>query len=232
LKTKNKAARPCTVWNENSIFGQILRIVDIRGFLLKCVLISIQLLVGFNLHAQLIDSDTVAVVEEKPSNEEVHSPKKATLYSAILPGLGQAYNKKYWKIPLIYIGFGAIGYFIDWNNDYYQLNKRAYEHLTDDNPATDDFMKIEAVKYYDLENPTHFENFKDGLEKRQDYYRRNRDLLIISFVGFYGLNIIDASVDAHLFNFDISDDLTLKWQPSMLNINDNFVYCVNWKFNF
>ncbi len=206
--------------------------MDIRRCLFKGVLISIQLLVVFNLHAQRIERDTTIVQKEKPPDEAVHSPRKATIYSAILPGLGQAYNKKYWKIPLIYIGFGAIGYFIDWNNDYYQLSKTAYKHLTDDNPDTNDFMKIEAVEYFDLESPTDFENFKDGLLKRQDYYRRNRDLLIISFIGFYGLNIIDASVDAHLFDFDISDDLTLQWRPEMINFNNNFVYCMNWKFNF
>ncbi len=207
--------------------------MSIRRFFLKGFLFSIQLLLVFNLQAQLVDADTIQANNKKPAKqEEVHSPKKASIYSAILPGLGQAYNKKYWKIPLIYIGFGAIGYFIDWNNDNYQFNKTAYNHLTDDNEDTNKFMEIEAVKYYDLDNPSHFKNFKDGLVKRQDYYRRNRDLLIISFVGFYGLNIIDASVDAHLFNFDISDDLTFNWQPSMLNINNNFVYCVNCKFNF
>jgi hypothetical protein len=206
--------------------------VDIKGFLEKCVLIVIQLMMVFCLNAQVIDADTVSVKERKPAEEEVHSPRKATIYSAILPGLGQAYNKKYWKIPLIYIGFGAIGYFIDWNNDNYKFNKKAYKHLTDDDPNTNAFMEVEAVRYYDLDNPTHFQNFRDGLVKRQDYYRRNRDLLIISFVGFYGLNIIDASVDAHLFNFDISDDLTLNWQPSMLNINNNLVYSFNCTINF
>lgn len=206
--------------------------MDIKGFLEKCVLIVIQLVVVFCLNAQVIDADTVSVQEKKPGEEEVHSPRKATIYSAILPGLGQAYNRKYWKIPLIYIGFGAIGYFIDWNNDNYQFNKKAYTHLTDDDPNTNAFMEVEAVKYYDLENPTHFQNFRDGLVKRQDYYRRNRDLLIISFVGFYGLNIIDASVDAHLFNFDISDDLTLNWEPSMLNFNNNLVYSFNCTINF
>ncbi len=206
--------------------------MDVRKFFLKGSLILCQLLVVLSVHAQLVTGDTIPDRKVKPVEEEVHSPRKATIYSAILPGLGQAYNKKYWKIPLIYAGFGAIGYFINWNNDNYQFNKKAYEHLTDDNPDTNIFMEIEAVEYYDLDNATHFSNFKDGLVKRQDYYRRNRDLLIIGFVGFYGLNIIDASVDAHLFNFDISDDLTMNWEPSMRNIDDKLVYCINWKFNF
>lgn len=208
-----------------------------RGTILKYFLVFIQLLVGFNLQAQvLIEADTIQAVQQLPEEEgeEIHSPRKATIYSAILPGLGQVYNKKYWKVPLIYIGFGTIGYFINWNNENYQLFRTGYRHLTDDNPETQDYLKIEAVRRnnYNLENQTEFNNLKTALSKQQDYYRRNRDLLIISIVGFYGLNIIDASVDAHLFDFDISDDLTLKWEPSMMNFDNNFVYCLNFRFNF
>ncbi len=199
-------------------------------------LLLIQVSMVFSLRAQgLIEGDTLKPVNKKPVTEEgVHSPKKAAIYSAILPGLGQAYNKKYWKIPLVYIGFGAIGYFIDWNNDNYQLMLKGYRHWTDGNEETTGYLEIESIRRwnYDINDPTDYSHVKDALQKQQDYYRRNRDLLIISFVGFYGLNIIDASVDAHLFNFDISDDLTFDWQPSMLNIDNNFVYCVNLKFNF
>lgn len=190
----------------------------------------------FKLQAQLVEADTIQTIQPAVEQEEekVHSPKKATIYSAILPGLGQIYNKKYWKVPLIYAGFGTIGYFINWNNDNYQLFRIGYQHLTDGNPETQDYLKIEAVRRnnYNLDNQSEYNNLKTALSKQQDYYRRNRDLLIISFVGFYGLNIIDASVDAHLFDFDISDDLTLKWEPSMLNFDNNFVYCLNFRFNF
>jgi hypothetical protein len=200
-------------------------------------LLTILFLTGTNLQAQLIDADTLQVTQqltEQEAEEEVHSPRKATMYSAILPGLGQAYNKKYWKIPLIYIGFGTIGYFINWNNENYQLFRVGYQHLTDGNPETQDYLKIEAVRRinYDVDNPTDFNNLKNALSQRQDYYRRNRDLLIISFVGFYGLNIIDASVDAHLFDFDIGDDLTMNWQPSMIQFDNKSFYCVNIRFNF
>lgn len=186
------------------------------------------------IHAQvLVEADTIVEAKEvKKPTEEIHSPKKATLYSAILPGLGQAYNKKWWKIPIIYAGFGTIGYFIGWNNDNYQFNREAYQHLTDDDENTNLFMEIEAVKYYDLNDPTSRNNFADGLLRQQDYYRRNRDLLFITMLGFYGLQIIDASVDAHLFNFDISDDLTLDWQPQMQQLNKQNVYCINCTFNF
>ncbi len=201
-----------------------------------CFLIFIQLLRGVGVNAQLIEADTIQVVQEPAVKEEekVHSPKKATIYSAVLPGLGQAYNKKYWKVPLIYIGFGTIAYFINWNNDNFQLFKTGYKHLIDDDPETQDYLKIEAVRRqnYNLDNPNEFNNLKTALSRQKDYYRRNRDLLIISFVGFYGINIIDASVDAHLFNFDISDDISMKWEPAMMNFDNNVVYCLNFRIKF
>ena len=200
--------------------------------LLKSIFIITLLLVGYNLQAQLVNTDTTKVIKTEAELEKIHSPKKATIYSAILPGLGQAYNKKYWKIPLVYIGFAAIGYFIKWNNDNYQISKHAYKDLTDTIPETKFYETLTAYKYYDLNDPTSKANFADGLNKQQEYYRRNRDLLVISMAGFYGLQIIDASVDAHLFNFDMSDNLTLNWQPSMLNVNNELIYCINFTVNF
>ena len=192
-----------------------------RGFFSKILLFSLPLFFSINMLAQTTaqDSAFIAKANEVPTEVE-HSPKKATLYSTFLPGLGQAYNKKYWKIPLIYAGFGTIGYFIHWNNDNYKIMRQAYSDLTDGNDETRSYEDLEAAQYYDLDNPTDFNNFKTGLDKQRSYYRRNRDLLIISIIGFYGLNIIDASVDAHLFNFDISDDLTFQWVPGP-------VYCLD-----
>ena len=203
-----------------------------KSILLKSLLIFSLLLVGYNLQAQLVDADTTKVIKTEADLENIHSPKKATLYSAILPGLGQAYNKKYWKIPLVYIGFGAIGYFIDWNNKYYQTSRHAYKDLTDDDPDTKFYETLDAFQYYDLDDATSKANLISGLSDQQDYYRRNRDFLVICMVGFYGLQIIDASVDAHLFNFDMGDDLTLNWQPSMLNVNNEYVYGINLTMNF
>jgi len=206
-----------------------------KGFL-KIILIIIQLLLVSTLRAQLIEADTIQSAQEIPKKEapNAHSPRKATIYSAVLPGLGQVYNKKYWKVPVIYLGFGTIAYFINWNNDNYQLFRRGYFDLIDDDPETQGYLEIEAVKRnnYDLNNPTHFNNLRTALMRQKDYFRRNRDLLFIGMVGFYGLNIIDASVDAHFFDFDISDDLTLKWEPSLMQIDNNFVYCINFRFSF
>lgn len=198
----------------------------------KIFVITLLVFVSANLYSQEPAVDSLQYNISKPDSVKVHSPKRAAIYSAVLPGLGQAYNKKYWKIPLVYVGFGTIGYFIGWNNRNYNTYKFAYRDLTDSDPATDSYLDIEASQYYDLDNPTEYENFKSGLYKQQEYFRRNRDLLIISIVGFYGLNIIDASVDAHFFDFDISEDLTMNWQPTVQPYEKQLVYGLNFTFNF
>lgn len=199
--------------------------------LIKNNLFVLLILISCNLFGQELNIDSTKITEVPVNAEKVHSPKRATIYSAILPGLGQAYNKKYWKIPIIYAGFGTIGYFIGWNNKNYKTYKLAYSDFTDTIPETDSYLDV-VPPGYDLNNPTHEENFKSGLYKQQEYFRRNRDLLIISIVGFYGLNLIDASVDAHLFDFDISEDLTMNWQPTVQPHRKELIYGLNFTFNF
>ena len=173
-------------------------------------------------NGQLIEADTTKVMDETPLEIE-HSPQKASLYSAILPGLGQIYNKKYWKIPIVYGGFATIGYFVGWNNSQFQFYKQSYFDFSNDLPGENSFEQIPAYKWIDPNNSTHRESFRNGLTRQQNYFRRNRDLLVIVFVGYYGLQIIDASVDAHLFAFDMSEDLTFNIHPSIQNIhNQNF----------
>lgn len=200
--------------------------------LLRNSIFVLLVLISGDLFGQVLEVDTTKITEVATDAEKVHSPKKATIYSAILPGLGQAYNKKYWKIPIIYVGFGTIGYFIKWNSGNFNTYKLAYNDLTDNDPATDSYNDLEATQYYDLDNPTDFDNFKTGLSKQAEYYHRNRDLLIIAFAGFYALNIIDASVDAHLFDFDISEDLTMNWQPAVHSFERQLVFGANFTFNF
>ena len=201
-------------------------------FIFKHIVFVLLIFCAINVHGQILQTDSTKTQVVAKKTTEVHSPKKASLYSAILPGLGQAYNKKYWKIPIIYAGFGTLGYFIGWNNNFYKTYKQAYVDLTDGDESTNSYLDLEASKYYDLNNPTDYNNFKTGLSKQQEYYRRNRDLLIISTVGFYGLNIIDASVDAHFFNFDISEDLSFNWQPAANLIDSQLLYGFNCTFNF
>ncbi len=192
------------------------------------------LLTGIVVAAEL-PGDTIssAPVEKKDTATEiVHSPRKAAIYSAILPGMGQAYNRKYWKIPLIYSGFGAFGYFIGWNNKNFNISRKAYSDLTDNDPETDSYMRLKQIIYYNLDNPSSVANLKQGLLSSQDYYRRNRDLLIIITAAFYGLNIIDASVDAHFFNFNLNDDLTMNVRPIVHQEKQQPIFCLNCTFNF
>ena len=130
-----------------------------------------------------------------------HSPRLAVIYSMVLPGLGQAYNRKYWKIPLIYGGGAVIYYFFETNNDYYQRFKNAYNDKVDGLPISDE----------ELIGMT-----KETLALNRDYYRRNRDYNIIFLGLLYTANIIDAMVDAHLLYYDISDDLSLKVTPQVM----------------
>ncbi|VAW18927.1 FIG00649665: hypothetical protein [hydrothermal vent metagenome] len=188
------------------------------------IVLFLLLVITVPVNARETVKDTIS------TQKKVHSPHKATIYSLILPGLGQAYNKKYWKIPLIYIGFGTIGYSINWNNGYYQIFQKAYKDLTDNDAGTTSYEDL--FNPGDLSNPTRYSQVKDQLSRGADYYRRNRDLLIISAFGFYALNIIDASVDAHLFDFDISDDLTFNWQPSIIQFDSQKVFCINCTINF
>ena len=199
--------------------------------LFRNIIFVLLVVISCNLYGQGLEVDTTQIKEVPVDAEKIHSPKRATIYSAILPGLGQAYNKKYWKIPIIYAGFGTIGYFIGWNNGFYNTYKLAYSDFTDNDDSTNSYLDV-LPPGYDLENTTDYNNFKSGLSKQSDYYRRNRDLLIISMVGFYGLNLIDASVDAHLFDFDISEDLTMNWQPAVKTFEKQLVYGVYCNFNF
>lgn len=182
--------------------------------------------------AQETTNDTIHVEDVK-----VQSPKKASIYSAILPGLGQAYNKKYWKIPIIYVGFGAFVYFIDWNNGWYNLYKNAYIDLLvdegfDSEAFIEKYSKIPQLAYVDYENSSDKQYIGQRLTKAYESHRRNRDLLIICTGLFYAMNIIDASVDAHLYDFDISDNLSFNWRPSVINIENQRYVSINCSFNF
>ncbi|MCF8308988.1 MAG: hypothetical protein K9I68_08275 [Bacteroidales bacterium] len=147
-------------------------------------------------------ADTVRQkISKKDSLEKKHSPQKAALYSAALPGLGQAYNEKYWKIPIIYAGFGTLAYFINQNNTEYNKFKDAYT-----------FVSSEETGEPPNEYVDRYEN-KDDLRKLKDYYRRNLELSYILTGALYILNIIDASVDAHFFEFNVDKDLSLEVSP-------------------
>ena len=140
--------------------------------------------------------------------ENYHSAKKASIYSAIIPGYGQFYNKKYWKIPIVYASIGTAFYIGKWNQNKYLIYKEAFQFRTDQDETTiDEFENIYS---------------EGNLVTIKNYHRKNRDLAYIICAGLYLLNIIDASVDAHLFNFTINEDVSLNIEPSMMHSNLNF----------
>lgn len=138
--------------------------------------------------------------------EKKHSPRKATLLSTFVPGLGQVYNKKYWKVPVIYAGFGLMTYFIVSNANEYLNYKSAYiEKINGD--STGNYQDL--VRKYSAQS----------LQAAREYYRRNLEVSILLSALWYIINIVDASVDAHLFTYNISKDLTLKLEPAILPAN-------------
>jgi hypothetical protein len=132
-----------------------------------------------------------------------HSTNKAAIFSAVLPGLGQAYNKKYWKIPIIYAGFAVFGDFVVTNNKEFQTFKSAYIYTANGDTSYTDNPYVGKYTQTQL---------KDGM----DFYERNRDLSIILGCLWYTLNILEAYVDAHFFNYDISDDISMHVGPAAI----------------
>ncbi|MFO7822319.1 MAG: DUF5683 domain-containing protein [Cyclobacterium sp.] len=142
-----------------------------------------------------LDQDTIQI-EGAPQN--VKDPKKALILSLILPGAGQVYNEKVWKLPLLYGGVTTAVYFLGFNNRRYQ------EFL----------VALEIVR--EGTEPSPFPNLnEDGIIRNVNYWRRNRDAMYMVFGAIYALGAVDAFVDAHLSSFDISEDLSLKFEPSI-----------------
>jgi hypothetical protein len=154
-------------------------------------------------------TDTTFVELPDSIREKEHSPTKATIMSACLPGLGQVYNKKYWKVPVIYAGFGIMAYFIYTNTDEYINFKCAYIESSYGN-MNGSYSNL--VQRYS----------KDELLSAREYYRRNLEISILLTVLWYAVNILDATVDAHLYTFNISDKLTMKVEPAMLPASLSF----------
>ncbi|MBQ3739559.1 MAG: hypothetical protein II862_11350 [Bacteroidales bacterium] len=137
--------------------------------------------------------------------QKPHSPKKATIMSACLPGLGQVYNKKWWKVPIVYAGLGGLGYLAYSNHYEYRSYLHAYEFKTGDLPEGTTLNQYEA----ELAN-----KYAEGqLQTYKESYRRDFELYCILTAAWYGLNILDACVDGHLYSYDISDDISLSIDP-------------------
>ena len=157
------------------------------------------------------------VIEKKVFKPD---PKKAVLYSAIFPGLGQIYNRKYWKLPILYGGFVGFAYAITWNNGHYQDYFGAQKAMLDDDPKND-YLWHNMLPYGQDPATADKQWFAGVLKDRKNYFRYYRDFSIILTVAWYGLGIVDAYVDAQLFEFDVSPDLSMRVEPVIFKKADS-----------
>jgi hypothetical protein len=162
-------------------------------------------------------ADTIKVqkydVWEERSYEFNPNPTRAVWMSALFPGLGQIYNRRYWKLPIIIGGYLGLAYATSWNNGMLDDYTKAYRDIMDSDPTTKSYMDFfpPTVKESDLDS-TWLTNI---LQSRKNYYRRNRDLCIICMVGVYFIAMVDAYVDASLSHFDVTPDLSMDVAPAI-----------------
>jgi hypothetical protein len=165
-----------------------------------------------------LDKELVVINEEVLANKEIDPlrPSKAAFYSAIIPGLGQAYNKKYWKIPLVWGGIGTGIYFYVSNDKQYDRYRDAYKRR---------LAGFKDDEFYNVVSD-------DGLIRAQDQFRRNKEVSLLVTLGLYALNIIDANVDAHLLQFNVDENLSLNphYQYNQMENTSDLGLTVNFKF--
>ena len=149
---------------------------------------------------------------------------RATMLAIALPGLGQIYNRKYWKVPVVYLGFGAIIYAVDYNGSRYNTYLKAYQDLIDAFKETDSYLnlnwqgEVDPNDFDQALNPSNYAWYKDRILRQVDYFRKYRDLSYIGIAAWYLVTILDANVDASLFNYDISDELDVEIGPAQVPI--------------
>lgn len=176
--------------------------------MLKKVSLILFLLFSFLINHSFAQPDSTRQkntnIFSKPDPNKAYNPKIATIRSAILPGWGQATNKKYWKIPIVYGALGTTGYIFFSNVKQFNEAKAAYANATDGDPTNDDQI---PQPYYTVRNqPERIKSFRNEV-------RQNIDYTVLFFLVFWGLNVVEATVDAHLKTFDVSDELSLQIKP-------------------
>ncbi len=179
-------------------------------------------------------SDSTLTNSPNPNATKIFTPDpiRAVWLSALCPGLGQIYNRRYWKLPIVVGGFMGLGYGTSWNNGMLRDYTRAYNDFMDNDPSTNSYMDFFPP------NTTEESLNKSWLERtlknRKDYYRRNRDLCIICMVGVYLVAMVDAYVDASLSNFDISPDLSMQVAPALIQDSNSRLPALGFQmaFNF
>ena len=184
-------------------------------------------------------ADTTVTLTKKQKrdwNQWTPDPQRALWLALVIPGGGQIYNRKYWKLPIVYGGFMGCIYALTWNNMMYKDYSQAYLDIMDDDPGTASYNKF--LHLGRQINDSNMERYKTIFKSRKDKYRRWRDMSFFVMVGIYALSVIDAYVDAELSVFDISKDLSLKVQPAVIGnpLSEHPIYAsslgVNCQLNF
>ena len=163
----------------------------------------------------MMATDSVAKTARKDWATWRPDPQRALWLAIVLPGAGQIYNRKYWKLPIVYGGFVGCIYAMRWNNQMLKDYSQAYMDLMDDDPNTqsyNQFLHLGAQI-----DDTNIERYSNLFKKRKDRYRRWRDLSVFALIGVYALSVVDAYVDASLSEFDISKNLSLRVEPVIIN---------------
>lgn len=167
--------------------------------------------------AQAVDSITLAAGPISPAGivpkQFTPDPKRALWLSLVLPGAGQIYNRKFWKLPIFYGGFIGCAYALTWNQMMYRDYSQAYLDIMDDDPNTKSYLDMLPPRY-DITGRE--DQFKQIFKRKKDFYRRYRDLSAFCFIGVYLLSVVDAYVDAQLSVFDISPDLSMSFEPAVI----------------
>ena len=186
--------------------------------------------------ATTANDSTIAVKKKKDATGGLKirkpDPSTTTWLALVFPGGGQIYNRKFWKLPIVYGGFVGCLYAYNWNGQMYKDYRQAYLDIMDSDPNTDSYKDFFRPGY---DFDTNREYLTEVFKKRKDRYRRWRDLSIFSFIGVYALSVIDAYVDAQLSHFDISDDIHLSIEPEIINSRqmlDKDYYGLNLNISF
>ncbi|MDR0895354.1 MAG: DUF5683 domain-containing protein [Prevotellaceae bacterium] len=192
---------------------------------LIALLLCLTQMAGINVYGQEQHKDTLRVPPPIPVDSlqqaiEASQPKftpnpvKATWLALVIPGGGQIYNKKYWKLPIIYGGFAGCAYALTWNGKMYKDYSQAFKDAANDNWTASSIIDLLPPGYTDRVSHS---QITETLRRRKDMYRRYRDMSIFAFIGVYLLSVVDAYVDAELSNFDISPDLSMRIEPTVIN---------------
>lgn len=194
------------------------------------ILLILMLCKGISLLAQ--DTATVNVLPVRVKKD----PHRATMLAAALPGMGQVYNRKYWKIPIVYTGFAGLGYSVWFNTSTHIKYTRAYQDFTDLIPETNSYIELirgadpssyDPVLHPDTYNQSQAQWIRERLLSGIDYYKKYRDLSYIGIAAWYLISILDANVDASLSDYDIGETLNLSLLPTLIPAKAGNLYAFN-----